>query len=134
MKLAAIDLDGTLLDKEGNISEENAWALKEFDRQGGTVALATGRSIQSAREVFEQLDLSGFTLASNGAYVARIENGDIKKVLKSYTILPATVKTALSFAMKTEVTVVASRAAQDDRISFAQDKNEVNTPTMPSSI
>ncbi|MGG5372619.1 HAD family hydrolase [Enterococcus sp. AZ196] len=128
MKLAAIDLDGTLLDKEGNISEENAWALKEFDRQGGTVALATGRSIQSAREVFEQLDLSGFTLASNGAYVARIENGDIKKVLKSYTILPATVKTALSFAMKTEVTVVASRAAQDDRISFAQDKNEVNTP------
>lgn len=128
MKLVAVDLDGTLLNKEGRVSEENAWALKEFDRQGGTVALATGRSIQSAKEVFETLNLSGYTLASNGAYVAKIENGEIKEVLKSYTILPDTVKTALSLAMKTEVTVVASRATQDDRIYFAQDKNEVNSP------
>ena len=47
MKLVAIDLDGTLLNKEGNVSEENAAALKEFDRQGGTVALATGRSMDT---------------------------------------------------------------------------------------
>lgn len=128
MKLAAIDLDGTLLNREGVVSEENAKALKAFDRQGGTVVLATGRSIQSAKEVFAELELSGYTLASNGAYVARIEKGEIQDVLKSYTILPETVNTALSLAMKTEVTVVASRATQDDRISFAQDKNEVNSP------
>lgn len=128
MKLVAVDLDGTLLDKEGQVSEENAWALQEFDRQGGTVALATGRSIQSAKEVFETLKINGYTLASNGAYVARIENGEIKEVLKSYTITPETVKIALSLAMKAGVTVVASRATQDDRISFAQDKNEVNSP------
>lgn len=128
MKLAAIDLDGTLLDRTGQVSEENTWALKEFDRQGGTVVLATGRSIHSAKEVFADLQLSGYTLASNGAYVARIENGEIKEVLKSYTIIPETVKTALSLAMKAGVTVVASRATQDDRISFAQDKNEVNSP------
>ena len=128
MKLAAIDLDGTLLNREGVVSEENAKALKAFDRQGGTVVLATGRSIQSAKEVFAELKLSGYTLASNGAYVARIEKGEIQDVLKSYTILPETVNTAFSLAMKTEVTVVASRATQDDRISFAQDKNEVNSP------
>lgn len=52
MKLVAVDLDGTLLNKEGHVPEENAWALKKFDQQGGTVALATGRSIQSAKEVF----------------------------------------------------------------------------------
>lgn len=128
MKLVAVDLDGTLLDRDGEVSEDNAWALKEFDRQGGVVTLATGRSIQSAKEVFAQLALSGYTLASNGAYVAQIENGEIKQVLKNYTIDPETVKTALSLAMKAEVTVVASRATQDDRISFAQDKNEVNSP------
>lgn len=128
MKLVAVDLDGTLLNKEGQVSEENAWALQEFDRQGGTVALATGRSIQSAKEIFEKLQLNGYTLASNGAYVARIDNGEIKEVLKSYTIVPETVKTALSLAMKAGVTVVASRSTQDDRISFAQDKNEVNSP------
>jgi Cof subfamily protein (haloacid dehalogenase superfamily) len=128
MKLVAVDLDGTLLNKEGHVPEENAWALKKFDQQGGTVALATGRSIQSAKEVFAQLNLSGYTLASNGAYVARIEQGEIKEVLKNYTIIPETVKTALSLAMKSGVTVVASRATQDDRISFAQDKNEVNSP------
>lgn len=128
MKLVAVDLDGTLLNKQGNVPEKNASALKEFDQQGGIVVLATGRSIQSAKEVFKHLNISGFTLASNGAYVARIENGEIKDVLKSYTIVPDTVNTALSLAMKVGVTVVASRATQDDRISFAQDKNEVNSP------
>lgn len=128
MKLVAIDLDGTLLNKAGTVSEENAAALRAFDAQGGTIALATGRSIQSAKEVFKDLALSGYALASNGAYVARIEKGDITEVLKNYTIDPDTVKTALTLAMKAEVTVVASRATHDDRISFAQDKNEVNSP------
>lgn len=128
MKIVSVDLDGTLLDPSGEVSKENAEALAAFSRQGGIIVLATGRSIQSAKDVFAQLDLNGYTLASNGAYVARIENGEIKNVLKSYTIETKTVETALSLAMKYGVTVVASRATQDDRISFAQDRTEVDSP------
>ncbi len=39
MKLVAVDLDGTLLNKEGHVPEENAWALKKFDQQGGNSRL-----------------------------------------------------------------------------------------------
>ncbi|NTK74669.1 HAD hydrolase family protein, partial [Enterococcus faecium] len=35
MKLAAIDLDGTLLDRNGKIPKENIEALQNFDRHGG---------------------------------------------------------------------------------------------------
>lgn len=128
MKIVAVDLDGTLLDPAGKISQENSKALSAFDLQGGTIVLATGRSIQSAKDVFAELKLSGYTLASNGAYVARIEKGKIKKVLKSYTIESEIIEKSLSFAMKQGVTVVASRATQDDRISFAQDHTEVDSP------
>lgn len=128
MKLVAVDLDGTLLNRDGLVTEANASALKKFDEQGGVIALATGRSIHSAKEVFAHLGIQGYTLASNGAYVARIEDGEIADVLKNYTIDSDTVKTALTLAMKAEVTVVASRATQDDRMSFAQDKNEKNSP------
>ncbi len=37
MKLAAIDLDGTLLDRNGKIPEENIQALRKFDENGGIV-------------------------------------------------------------------------------------------------
>ncbi|MEG1503918.1 MAG: Cof-type HAD-IIB family hydrolase [Enterococcus sp.] len=128
MQLIAVDLDGTLLDSDGKVTTENGQALKKFNQQGGIITLATGRSIQSAREVFAELKLNGYTLASNGAYVARIEDGEIAEVLKNYTIPADTVKKALSFAMEEGVTVVASRATQDDRINFAQDHNEVDSP------
>ena len=44
MKLAAIDLDGTLLDRSGEIPEKNIEALQNFDRNGGIVTVATGRN------------------------------------------------------------------------------------------
>lgn len=34
MKLVAVDLDGTLLNKEGHVPEENAWALKNSISKG----------------------------------------------------------------------------------------------------
>lgn len=42
-RLAAIDLDGTLLDDEKRISSENLDAVKEFQKHGGQVTLASGR-------------------------------------------------------------------------------------------
>ncbi len=44
IKLVALDMDGTLLDKAGEISEENRRAIKEAENEGGFVVLSTGRS------------------------------------------------------------------------------------------
>lgn len=128
MKLAAIDLDGTLLNSQGEIPEENLQALRKFDAQGGIVVLATGRSIHSATEAFAKLAINGYTLASNGAYVARIEQGEIVEVLNGFTIPTAIVETTFALAKAEKVTVVASRAEKDDRIVFDPASAEVNSP------
>lgn len=128
MKLAAIDLDGTLLNAQGEIPEENLEALRKFDAQGGIVVLATGRSIHSATEAFAKLAINGYTLASNGAYAARIEQGEIAEVLNGFTIPSAVVETTFALAKEKQVTVVASRAEQDDRIVFDPASAEVNSP------
>ncbi|MGX7125452.1 HAD family hydrolase [Enterococcus viikkiensis] len=128
MKLATIDLDGTLLNAQGEIPEENLEALRRFDAQGGIVVLATGRSIHSATEAFAKLAINGYTLASNGAYAARIEQGEIAEVLNGFTIPSAVVETTFALAKEKQVTVVASRAEQDDRIVFDPASAEVNSP------
>ena len=43
-KLLVTDIDGTLIDKNGNISEKNKAAIKEFISGGGLFTFATGRS------------------------------------------------------------------------------------------
>ena len=47
-KLAAFDLDGTLLNKEGVVTAQAADALKELVSMGIIVCLATGRHFRTA--------------------------------------------------------------------------------------
>lgn len=57
-KLAAIDLDGTLLDRNGRVSRENREALLRFERSGGIVTLVSGRCAQNMRAIVDDLGLS----------------------------------------------------------------------------
>ena len=43
IKLIAIDLDGTLLNSDGNISKRNIQALHDAHQQGVKIVLCTGR-------------------------------------------------------------------------------------------
>ncbi|MFB1050184.1 Cof-type HAD-IIB family hydrolase [Paraliobacillus sp. JSM ZJ581] len=67
MKLIATDLDGTLLNENGEISQTNANMLKEAIRQGIQVVVATGRSYQSANNVLEPIGLKLPIISLNGA-------------------------------------------------------------------
>ncbi|MEK1831416.1 HAD hydrolase family protein [Priestia megaterium] len=44
MKCISIDLDGTLLNSQHEISEENVKTLKELQQQGHSIILNTGRA------------------------------------------------------------------------------------------
>ncbi|MGM0215998.1 Cof-type HAD-IIB family hydrolase [Enterococcus sp. AZ109] len=128
MKLAAIDLDGTLLDPLGNIPKKNQEALHTFDHQGGIIVLATGRSILSVKEVFGNLKMNGYVLASNGAYIARVEKGETAAVLKRFDIPVDKISKTFELAEQVGVTIVASRETQDDRITFESIADEVDSP------
>lgn len=48
IRMIALDVDGTLLDPEGTVTEEAAQAIRAAREQGIRVVLSTGRSVQEA--------------------------------------------------------------------------------------
>lgn len=75
-RLAAFDLDGTLLNGQNALSDANAEALRDLVEQGVIVAAATARSYQAAMRSFEPLGIPAAAVASGGADV-RLASGDV---------------------------------------------------------
>jgi Cof subfamily protein (haloacid dehalogenase superfamily) len=68
-KLAAVDLDDTLLGPDKSISPENRQAVEELQGAGLHVALASGRTAESMRRYYQELGLTGPLITNNGAFV-----------------------------------------------------------------
>lgn len=69
IKLIVSDLDGTLLHKHQTIRPEDREALHEAQRQGVTVAFASGRMQPEIEQVMKEMGLKLHTISQNGAYV-----------------------------------------------------------------
>ncbi|MDQ3321894.1 MAG: Cof-type HAD-IIB family hydrolase [Acidobacteriota bacterium] len=67
IKLLALDLDGTLLDSRGKISETNKNAIKRAEEKGVLVTIATGRRFRDALPVGLELELNAPLITHNGA-------------------------------------------------------------------
>ncbi|MGG1674483.1 Cof-type HAD-IIB family hydrolase [Neobacillus sp. NRS-1170] len=69
IKLIALDMDGTLLNNKGKISEENRQAIKEAQEKGIFVVLSTGRSLLTSREHADALELTSYLVTVNGSEI-----------------------------------------------------------------
>jgi len=69
IKLIAVDLDGTLLDKDGKIPEKNRYYLKKFYENGGIVVLSSGRMTDSVSPFSDKLGIDCPLIVYNGAMV-----------------------------------------------------------------
>ncbi|CZF84616.1 Cof-type HAD-IIB family hydrolase [Grimontia marina] len=70
------DLDGTLLNKNGKVSNRTAHCLKGLVDEGIEVIFATGRTDQDARQVLSGLPFEATILSSNGAMVKTSNNAN----------------------------------------------------------
>ncbi len=68
-KLVALDLDGTLLTSQGEVSERSVAAIRGLKARGVRVVLCTGRPPRHVRVLAEQLEIADLVLAFNGAVV-----------------------------------------------------------------
>ena len=68
-KLIAIDMDGTLLNSQNQISKRNAKALYKAMEKGIYVVLTTGRILPSAYYYAKSLNLGNPIIACNGAII-----------------------------------------------------------------
>jgi Cof subfamily protein (haloacid dehalogenase superfamily) len=76
-RLAAIDLDGTLLRPDGSLSERSRAALRRVRTAGIRVVLVTARGPRSVRVLAAELDLDGGAICSNGAITLDLGSGEI---------------------------------------------------------
>ncbi len=75
--LLITDLDGTLLNREKEISMENQKAIRAFLKEGGRFSVATGRSPASAGRWLEQLPVNYPCIFYNGSMVKDIVHDKI---------------------------------------------------------
>ncbi len=77
LKLIALDIDGTLLNNEREVSQENREAIRRAEKKGIYVILATGRMYRSAK-VFENLFTTNMPLiAYNGGLIKEFNDGKV---------------------------------------------------------
>ncbi len=93
IKLLAVDMDGTCLNKEGKMSDKTLNALKRAAEAGITVVPATGRNINCLPAKIKNEDFYRYVISSNGSLVvdlkedkelfsAYIDNGTACRILK----------------------------------------------------
>ncbi len=76
-KLAAIDLDGTLLNPDRQISEENKAAVAKLRANNIEVVLASGRKHEDIYRFHQELELTSPILSCHGALVKDPVTGEV---------------------------------------------------------
>lgn len=69
IKLIALDIDGTLLNSRGNLSEANKHAVDEAVERGVEVSLVTGRRFSMAEQIASLFAHNLTIVANNGAVI-----------------------------------------------------------------
>lgn len=80
IKLIAIDLDGTLLDSNRMVSEENFDAIQEAKAAGIKVVLCTGRPLRSMSYLLDEVGLKSeedLAITYNGGLIQKTNTGEI---------------------------------------------------------
>jgi Cof subfamily protein (haloacid dehalogenase superfamily) len=77
IKLCAFDMDGTLLNDEEAVSEENRKALRQLEERGVGILLATGRSELFVKNYIKELNIRLPVISCNGAIVRLPDTGEL---------------------------------------------------------
>lgn len=88
-KLVAIDLDGTMLNSYGMITERTKEAIKNTIEKGIDVIIASGRPIDSIKTIAKEINSKNYFIAGNGAIIYDIKEDKIiyDKYLKKEKVL-----------------------------------------------
>jgi 5-amino-6-(5-phospho-D-ribitylamino)uracil phosphatase len=73
IKLLVLDLDGTILDKHGNISDTDFKVLEKVRSKGIAISICTGRAAGSCKQILNRLSLDGLHVFCDGALVCNVD-------------------------------------------------------------
>ena len=74
--IVALDVDGTILDMDGRVSERVMASIARMRAWGAQIVISTGRGIQAALPVARYIGLiDGWMICANGALTVRMDPG-----------------------------------------------------------
>jgi len=74
-QLVVIDLDGTLLARDGSVSVRNRQAVAAVRRAGIQVVIATGRALLESRHALQAIEHDGLVVAAGGSLLCDAATG-----------------------------------------------------------
>lgn len=96
----ALDLDGTTLDHQGNLSKENRKAIEYAISLGVHIIIASGRSFQSLPKSVTEIPGIEYAVTSNGASVCQVLTGE---KLQNYKIEKKVIHKILELTQDEEI-------------------------------
>lgn len=111
-KLVTIDLDGTMLNSYGMVTENTKQVIKNTINKGTEVIIASGRPIDSIKTIAKEIGSENYFIAGNGALIYDIKKDEIiyekfmnkQKVLE---IIKICEENSISYNIYTEKTIIA---------------------------
>lgn len=76
-KLVAIDLDGTLLNSYGEVSNKNKEAIQKSMEKNVEIVLASGRPIMSVKNLANEIGCNNYIICGNGTITYDIQNEEV---------------------------------------------------------
>ena len=117
-KLIALDIDGTLADSDGRITERTKEVVHRVAQTGATIVVATGRRFITAKPRVSQLDFPEVLLAPhNGAILKRFNGELLHHQLLSCTIA----KKVVQISKELGLCPVVFEGTQDSANIFVED-------------
>ena len=97
------DIDGTLLNDNGELGSESKKLVMELMKQGVSISLATGRLHSATTEIAKELSLNGYIISLDGALIKSYK--DDKTIFQSF-LKTRHVKKAISISNDLLVNIV----------------------------
>lgn len=85
-KLILLDLDGTLLDNEGKLSDFSVQTIKSIAKQGHIFVIASGRPWRGIKPFYDALGLDTAVIAYNGVHIFNPYYSSFKEVKKTFPL------------------------------------------------
>ena len=112
-KLVAIDLDGTMLDSFGQVTENTKAVIQKTIEKGTDVIIASGRPIDSIKTIAKEIGSNKYFIAGNGALIYDIRKDEIlyKKYMnkqKVLEIIKICEENSIAYNVYTDKTILAT--------------------------
>lgn len=128
-KIIAIDLDGTLLNSCGEISDENRAAIRKSKEQGARVILASGRMPSSVKNFAIDLQSDRYIICGNGTSIYDLEKDETiyenyMDKEKALEIIKVCEENSIFYSVYTENAIISKSLNYNVLVYYSENANK----------